>query len=593
MYDVIQKREVKWHRCEFVMIALQLYGLDLEGRVQIEITKNESNQDNQMDLKKFKQQFIKIFMRQAQTKKSFNISDSSYYISLVCIITFEIYSLYRYWLICKSNEIVGTEEGFFGIQRDHSDSQWGKFASNMRELMIFQVIFLLGSYTVKYNSKLESRYKNLQYYNMLVGLGYAFYLHNIRMIFQMSIIVGFYIFQKICYKMKYFIPALWSLAIITLWLNEKFNGYDFQMFSKSLQFLDELRKENELVGWNLVFNMILLRIISFSIDKVWASQQSKYSNEKADLIKTYRDRVEENQPLEEYNFIGYLSFLFYVPLLFSGPSIGYNAFNSQLKTPQQSMNRAQVLKYILRVYFLDFLTFEIFLHVCYPNAIPKMNENLHILQTFSAYEFHIMCVMNLIFLWYKFLTIWRIARGWALLDGIETPENMNRCLYNSYNFSGFWRSWHRSFNQWLIRYIYVPLGGTKYKSLNMWVVFSFVALWHDFQLNLLLWAWIICLALIPEIALQKYFDKEYFYKKWWFVYLCQLGGGFQIQMMCLANLIGFGNGYEGMTLVFQKFMSLEGLICFLFYCIVRNGWITTIQFRIRDDENAESNDKRF
>lgn len=67
-----------------------------------------------------------------------------------------------------------------------------------------------------------------------------------------------------------------------------------------------------------------------------------------------------------------------------------------------------------------------------------------------------MCVMNLIFLWYKFLCIWRIARGWALLDGnynkfiiiigIETPENMNRCLYNSYNFSGFWRSWHRSFN---------------------------------------------------------------------------------------------------------------------------------------------------
>ena len=76
-----------------------------------------------------------------------------------------------------------------------------------------------------------------------------------------------------------------------------------------------------------------------------------------------------------------------------------------------------MLKYILRVYLLDFLTFEIFLHVCYPNAIPKLKENFHILENFSAYEFHIMCVMNLIFLWYKFLTIWRIARGWALLDG--------------------------------------------------------------------------------------------------------------------------------------------------------------------------------
>lgn len=93
-----------------------------------------------------------------------------------------------------------------------------------------------------------------------------------------------------------------------------------------------------------------------------------------------------------------------------------------------------------------------------------------------------------------------MTRAWALMDGIETPENMNRCIYNNYNFSGFWRSWHRSFNQWLIRYIYVPLGGNKLKVLNMWVVFTFVALWHDFKLDLLLWAWIICLALVPEIA---------------------------------------------------------------------------------------------
>lgn len=50
-------------------------------------------------------------MRQPQTKKSFNISDSSYYISLACIIPFEIYSLYRFSIICKSNEIEGTEKG--------------------------------------------------------------------------------------------------------------------------------------------------------------------------------------------------------------------------------------------------------------------------------------------------------------------------------------------------------------------------------------------------------------------------------------------------------------------------------------------------
>jgi len=26
---------------------------------------------------------------------------------------------------------------------------------------------------------------------------------------------------------------------------------------------------------------------------------------------------------------------------------------------------------------------------------------------------------------------------------------------------GFWRSWHASYNRWLVRYVYVPLGGNR------------------------------------------------------------------------------------------------------------------------------------
>jgi len=109
---------------------------------------------------------------------------------------------------------------------------------------------------------------------------------------------------------------------------------------------------------------------------------------------------------------------------------------------------------------------------------------------------------------FKFMIIWRFARLWALIDGIESPENMNRCVANNYSFESFWRSWHRSFNQWLIRYIFVPLGGSKYKLYNVWVVFSFVAIWHDVDLNLIYWSWIICLTMMPEMAVKWYFYGE-------------------------------------------------------------------------------------
>ena len=128
--------------------------------------------------------------------------------------------------------------------------------------------------------------------------------------------------------------------------------------------------------------------------------------------------------------------------------------------------------------------------------------------------------MNLVFIWLKFLTIWRLARSAALLDGIfilfsfkiklgiDSPENMNRCLFNNHCFEGFWRSWHRSFNQWLIRYIFIPCGGSKTKMWNIWVVFTFVAIWHDFSLDLVCWAWFICAAMIPEMIVKRYVAKH-------------------------------------------------------------------------------------
>ena len=41
---------------------------------------------------------------------------------------------------------------------------------------------------------------------------------------------------------------------------------------------------------------------------------------------------------------------------------------------------------------------------------------------------------------------------------------------------------------------------------NMWVVFTFVALWHDIELKLLAWGWLICLFLMPELIASSLFS---------------------------------------------------------------------------------------
>ena len=51
----------------------------------------------------------------------------------------------------------------------------------------------------------------------------------------------------------------------------------------------------------------------------------------------------------------------------------------------------------------------------------------------------------------QLLIPWRFFRLWALLDGVDPPENMVRCMANNYSALGFWRSWHRSYNLWIVR----------------------------------------------------------------------------------------------------------------------------------------------
>lgn len=38
-------------------------------------------------------------------------------------------------------------------------------------------------------------------------------------------------------------------------------------------------------------------------------------------------------------------------------------------------------------------------------------------------------------------------------------------------------NWHVCYS----RYLYIPLGGSKWRFLNVWIIFTFVAIWHDLE----------------------------------------------------------------------------------------------------------------
>jgi protein-cysteine N-palmitoyltransferase HHAT len=94
------------------------------------------------------------------------------------------------------------------------------------------------------------------------------------------------------------------------------------------------------------------------------------------------------------------------------------------------------------------------------------------------------------------------------MDGLDPPANMVRCMADNYSPLGFWRSWHRSFNLWIVRYIYIPLGGMHRLVATSVLIFTFVALWHDLSPRLLAWGWLVALFILPEVMARKAFPPS-------------------------------------------------------------------------------------
>ena len=202
---------------------------------------------------------------------------------------------------------------------------------------------------------------------------------------------------------------------------------------------------------------------------------------------------------------------------------------------------------------------------------------------------------RLVFVFLKYDVIWKISRLWGWMDGILCEENINRCIYNNYSFEGFWRQWHRSFNIWLIRYMYIPMGGSNKKFLNTFVIFSFVALWHEIELHLLIWAWTIYLTLIPEIIIKRFFNKketQYLTNYFRFRYLRALVCSIDILLLVISNLCGYGFETEDILDSFKEiyeFAGVLGILSFLGFFALN----TFPMFFVRDLEEANGIKKNY
>jgi protein-cysteine N-palmitoyltransferase HHAT len=508
-----------------------------------------------------------------------------------------------------------------GRKVDNSDQQYSNFRDN---LPILFVVVLLHPYLRKFydfvtrqsSSQVSSRSQqeahatpispkeadaNLKQrvsFDLLFAIIFITALHGIS---AAKILLILYLNFNISKKTprKYVPAAIWTFNLATLFANELAKGYrlkwivwkltpligSHEALSAWAGWLDGYGGLNS--RWEVLFNFTTLRMISFSMDYYWSlkyggnsaievcstfadrilddtKKQKKKQLDPADLSE--RDRIALPNKPQDYSLRNYIAYCLYSPLYLAGPIITFNDYTSQNKYPAMTVNSSRVIVYGLR-FVISLLCMEVILHFIYCVAISKSNPEW---ASYTPYQISMLSYFNLNIVWLKLLLPWRFFRLWALMDGIDPPENMVRCMNDNYSALAFWRGWHRSFNRWIIRYIYIPLGGNGNRGqrgrfdavrtvINYLAVFTFVALWHDISLHLLVWGWLITVFIVPEV-LAKFLFPERRWKDYpdTYRFLKGIGGASNIIMMMVANLVGFCVGIDGIKVMLATLFGSTG-----------------------------------
>ncbi|TRZ02234.1 hypothetical protein DNTS_017577 [Danionella cerebrum] len=250
----------------------------------------------------------------------------------------------------------------------------------------------------------------------------------------------------------------------------------------------------------LVFSTAVcsLRCISFSLELSWCPLQDGGHNSPPRLNGKLKDQILQFYKLSTY--------CFYHPLFYNGPIITYKDFSEEIEKPVCDISVLHLLREILRL-CLWWCLAEFMIHYMYMHAIQSNETYLEMLPPWALGGLALALVQ---FFYVKYLVLFGAVSLIVRLDGLE-PPSLPRCVSIMYSFTGMWRQFDVGLYKWLIRYIYVPLGGSRQgvfrKLLSTALAFGFVCFWHGCHDYLMYWALLNWVGVLLENVLAHFLSS--------------------------------------------------------------------------------------
>lgn len=198
------------------------------------------------------------------------------------------------------------------------------------------------------------------------------------------------------------------------------------------------------------------------------------------LVDNYRGEIKDCGP------VNYLLYITYFPKLLQGPIAAHSEMLPQFeRIGRTGFNGEQFVRGI--GLFVFGMLKKVVLADTFGGAVDYGYSNLNIMHGWDAV---LLVLFYSLQLYFDFSGYCDMGRGVSRMFGIELPENFNS-PYKGKNIIDFWKRWHITLNRFFVKYVYIPLGGSRAGAWRMYrnllFVFLLSGLWHGAGWNFILW----------------------------------------------------------------------------------------------------------
>lgn len=467
------------------------------------------------------------------------------------------YTAYRSALDMKPmmyNQLFEPGWSFIGKERDVADYEWAVWSAKYITLIPWVITHIILSQLVFWKAP-----KWLPYFYTGISMLCLFHVLGgysiLFLLWQPVSMFGAQFFQK---KLLCWAVGIFCLVAINIYPFSQILEYVVPMYTDEAYML------------SVVFAWTNIRSLSYSLHR--CDSPSRVS-------------VAED-------FVTFVGFCFYMPLLFTGPLMMFDEFEQQLhqNRPEWTAKRAGIIFINIIRYIVWYFINEAIIHYIFVSALFT---HTHLVMQLSGFGMAGMAYAISQFFMTKYAVLYGLPGVIAQIESFRPPEKP-KCISRIHLYSDMWRYFDRGLYAFLKRYIYIPFLGTNPSSMKKFIAsaltFGFIYLWHGTAYYIFIWSLLNYIGIVAEVLgatvsnlpRVKQFEESHLSPQW----SRRLKALIITPLLMMSSISNFYflMHYEVATIIYQKLIvnaSFSGLFittifmyCMCQICIEIKNWET-------------------